>query len=176
MANTPREHRPDPMEREVDRLLAQLATVGSPPAPDRVPHGRAPARHPIARPGSSGATPPIPARSHRVIAALWARVLLGAALGGSMTQWPYGHECDLRLLAYLGAVLAVLLAGGWIALASWKLRSSVTHVLSLVLFFWGLVLAAEQVLPRIGYAADRESWRCSGRAVAPPSTILPASP
>ena len=111
-----------------------------------------------------------------MIAALWARVLLGAALGGSMTQWPYRHECDLRLLAYLGAVLAVLLAGGWIALASWKLRSSVTHVLSLVLFFWGLVLAAEQVLPRIGYAADRESWRCSGRLVARPSTILPASP
>ena len=34
------------------------------------------------------------------------------------------------------------------------------HLLSLVLFYWGLVLAAEQVLPRIGYADDPAAWLC----------------
>jgi len=34
------------------------------------------------------------------------------------------------------------------------------HVVSLGLIVWGLVLAAQQVLPRIGYAAASASWRC----------------
>jgi hypothetical protein len=53
----------------------------------------------------------------------------------------------------------VLLTGAWIAFASWKLRSGFVHILSLILI-WGIVLAAEQLLPRIGYAADRASWAC----------------
>jgi hypothetical protein len=36
----------------------------------------------------------------------------------------------------------------------------VAHILALVILFWGIVLAAEQVLARIGYAAERASWRC----------------
>jgi hypothetical protein len=77
-----------------------------------------------------------------------------------MILWPYPHACGWALLGYLGAVAAVLLAGAWIAFASWRMRSGVTHLLSLVLFYWGLVLAAEQVLPRIGYAADPGAWLC----------------
>jgi hypothetical protein len=87
-------------------------------------------------------------------------MLLGVTLGGAMTQWPYPHGCGWPLLGYLGAVVVVMLAGGWTAVASWKLRSGVVHVLSLILFFWGIVLAAEQVLPRVGYAADRASLVC----------------
>jgi hypothetical protein len=87
-------------------------------------------------------------------------MLLGTALGGVMAQWPYPHGCGWPLLGYLGAVATVMLTGAWIAFASWKLRSGPAHILSLILFFWGIVLAAEQVLPRIGYAADRASWRC----------------
>jgi len=54
-----------------------------------------------------------------------------------------------------------MLTGAWIGFASWKLRSGLAHILSLILLYWGIVLAAEQVLPRIGYAADRASWRCA---------------
>ncbi len=105
---------------------------------------------------SSDATP---TRSR--LLALWARVLLGATLGVVMTQWPYPHSCDLPLLGYLGAVTTVILAGSWLAFASWRLRSGPAHILSLILVYWGIVLAAEQVLPRIGYAADGASWRCA---------------
>ncbi len=85
-----------------------------------------------------------------------------------MTQWPYPYGCGLPLLGYLGAVSTVLLTGAWIAFASWKLRSGVTHILSLILFFWGIVLAAEQLLPRIGYAADWASWRCPSLSAPTP--------
>jgi hypothetical protein len=94
------------------------------------------------------------------VVSLWARVLLGTALGVLMTQWPYANGCGLPLLGYLGGVLTVLLAGGWIAFESWKQRSGITHIAALILFFWGIVLAGEQLLPRIGYAVDRATWRC----------------
>jgi len=54
----------------------------------------------------------------------------------------------------------VMLAGGWIAVSSWRLRVGVVHTLALMLLFWGIVLAAEQALPRVGYAAERATWRC----------------
>ncbi len=160
MPKTPRDRQPEPLAREVDRLLAQLANVGSQPARDQAPRGEARAPHSITQPKSPGVAPSIAAPRRGVMVALWARLLLGLALGGSMTQWPYPHGCGLPLLGYLGAVMMVLLTGAWIGFASWKLRSGVTHILSLILFFWGIVLAAEQLLPRIGYAADRASWRC----------------
>jgi hypothetical protein len=77
-----------------------------------------------------------------------------------MTQWPYAHGCGLGLYLYLGAVLAVTVAGGWASVWSWKHRMAVGHVLSLGVVLWGLVLAAAQILPRIGYAATAASWRC----------------
>jgi hypothetical protein len=163
MPKTPPGSQPDPMLREVNRLLAQLAHTGSPPERDGVvPHseGMAPRRiTPTRSPAivlSGHAPPPTRAAS----AALWARLLLGIVLGGVMLQWPYPHQCDLPLLGYLGAVATVMLTGAWIAFASWKLRSGLPHILSLILVFWGIVLAAEQLLPRIGYAADQASWRC----------------
>jgi hypothetical protein len=77
-----------------------------------------------------------------------------------ITQWPYPHGCGLPLAEYLGAVAMVLVAGAWIAVASWKLRNAPSHVLALLLLLWGIALAAEQVLPRIGYAAERWTWQC----------------
>ena len=63
--------------------------------------------------------------------------------------------CDLPLLGYLGGVATVVLAGIWVAYAAWGLRSGPVHVLSLVLLFWGMILGAAQVLPRVGYAGGR---------------------
>ena len=115
---------------------------------------------PVSRPRSSGPARAIVANPRWNVAALWGRALLTTALGVAMIQWPYPHACGWALLGYLGAVVAVLLAGAWVAFASWRLRNGLTHLLSLVLFFWGLVLAAEQVLPRIGYAPDPAAWLC----------------
>jgi hypothetical protein len=92
--------------------------------------------------------------------ALWARVFLGMAFGGVMTQWPYPYGCGSPLLGYLGAVAMVMVTGAWIAVASWRLRNGVVHILAFIILFWGVVLAAEQVLPRVGYAAEQANWRC----------------
>ena len=148
------------MEREVDRLLAGLSSFGSQPRRDHeAPVGsRDPAaidRRRVPRPARSGT---IPTRGDHV--ALWARLLLGVALGVAMTQWPYPRGCGVPLSGYLGAVAMVILAGGWIAVSSWRLRVGVVHTLALMLLFWGIVLAAEQALPRVGYASERATWRC----------------
>jgi hypothetical protein len=159
MPMSPREPQPDPMAREVDRLLAGLATFGAQPERDHQPRGKAPSPDPATRRSVPRARPnEAPTRGDRV--ALWARVLLGIVFGGVMTQWPYPHGCGLPLLWYLGAVAMVMVTGAWIAVASWRLRNGVAHILALVILFWGIVLAAEQVLPRTGYAAERASWRC----------------
>jgi hypothetical protein len=160
MPKSPRDRRPDPMAREVDRLLAQLTNGGSQPDRDHGAGDRAPAPRSRTRRTFLGVASSADAPTRGDLVALWARVLLGVVLGGLMTQWPYPHGCGLPLFGYLGAVGTVMLAGAWIAFASWKLRSGVAHILSLILLYWGIVLAAEQLLPRIGYAADGAGWHC----------------
>jgi len=159
MPKSPLDPQRDPLSREVDRLLAGLATPGARSNGDRPLPSRAPTPGRVA---PRGASRPVQTaaltRGDRL--ALWARVALGLGFGGVMTQWPYPHECDLPLLGYLGAVAMVLVAGAWIAIASWDRRHGLIHILALLLCFWGIVLAAEQVLPRTGYAAERWAWRC----------------
>ena len=159
MPKSPSEPQPDPMAREVDRLLAGLASIGSQPDRDHRPRDKAPSPNPVTQRSVPLARPnEAPTRGDTV--ALWARVFLGMVFGGVMTQWPYWYGCGLPLLGYLGAVAMVMVTGAWIAVASWRLRNEVAHILALVILLWGIVLAAEQVLPRIGYAAERASWGC----------------
>jgi hypothetical protein len=149
------------MGEVVDRLLAQLSGAPAGPrnrwAPTR--NGRhAPAASVVV--GSARDDEEAPSSRPGAIAGLWARVALAVLLGSLMTQWPYPHECGVRLFAYAGAVLTVLLAGSWIAVVSWRRRNGYAHVLALLLTFWGVVLAGEQLLPRIGYAAEQAVWHC----------------
>jgi hypothetical protein len=153
MPKPPDSSKPDPLAREVDRLLAGLSTFGA--EPESTP------RPPIRAPRSRTA----PARrrtdtTRRDRAALWARVLLGVVLGVMITQWPYVHTCGLGLLQYLGAVAMVLVTGAWIAVVSWSRRHATSHVLALLLILWGIALVTYEVLPRVGYAALRWSWQC----------------
>jgi hypothetical protein len=158
MSKSPRSPQPDPMAREVDRLLAGLANFGAQAGPEHRPPDRAPtAVSQRSAPRIARPTEAAPRRDH---IALWARVLLGIVLGGMMTQWPYVHDCGLPLLEYLGAVGMVMVTGAWIAVVSWRLRHASSHILALLLVLWGIALAAEQILPRIGYAAQRWTWRC----------------
>ena len=159
MPKPPSKPQPDPMAREVDRLLAGLANIGSQTDRDPRPRGKPPSSDLVTQRGVPRARPN-EAQTRGDTIALWARVCLGVVFGGVMTQWPYPSGCGLPLLGYLGAVAMVMVAGAWIAVASWRLRHEGAHILAVVILFWGIVLAAEQVLPRTGYAAERASWHC----------------
>jgi len=133
--------------RDVDRLLAKL-----PYADPKVGAGSEPTlRKPVAAVGQ---------RSGPTVAGTWAKVGLGLAIGIGMTQWPYSHGCGLRLGFYLVGVAAVLVAGIWSGVSSWRRRLGFAHVLSHVLIVWGTVLAAREVLPRVGYAKALAPWLC----------------
>lgn len=148
---------PDPMASVVDRLLAQLPGLrDAAPAP------------PVFR----SSTGEIRVASGRYVEpptliGLWGRVALGLMLGVMMTAWPYFRECGLPLFGYLGALAAVVVAGGWIAVTAWKLRNGVAHILALVLLAWGLVLTADELLSRTSYAAVQATWMCGAPATGP---------
>ena len=150
----------DPLAREVDRLLRKLPgadpTLRGTPEPSPRPPGVTTGPRPaVGRPGGRPLTP----------AELWGlvgRVVAAAILGVALTQWPYAAACGWPLVGYLAALAALLVTAGWAALAAWKLHVGLAHTAALVIFFWGIVLAAEQVLPRVGYAAETATWRCGG--------------
>ena len=148
---------------EIDKML-QAAPAGPPAQP--VAAGRA------GRAPASPAAGPAPARAGGLgrYARLftWVRLTLGLLLGAAMTQWPYTHGCGLPLLAYLGGVLAVLVAALWSTVSSWRTRSAFAHALSLGLLVWGGFLAAREVLPRMGYAKDTAEWTCAAPVVPAP--------
>lgn len=130
----------------------------------------------VARGGASGAAPvpaqrrggPVPAAGGRFSGVTtWLRVGLGLALAVAMTQWPYPSACGFNLLVYLGAIVTVSLAGLWSAVTSWQRRLGAAHVLSLLVLLWGLTLAAREVLPRVGYAAQARTWTCVAGLEAP---------
>ena len=161
MANTPRGSKPDPMSREVDRLLAQLgdarlrSIAGFRPSRD----GATASRPTFRSRARAGARPKAgPGRYDRL--ALWARIILASALGAVITQWPYAHACGWPLLGYLGAVGDRDAHGRMDRRHFLETTRCLVHALSFILVFWGIVLAAEQVLPRIGYAAVASTWRC----------------
>lgn len=97
---------------------------------------------------------------------VFARLTLAVALGIGMVFWPYAARCGIGLAGYLGSVAALLVAGTWSSIWTWRHRSGRAHTLSLLLVLWGLVLGAIEILPRTGYAiptADHPAnWTCGG--------------
>src|SRR5215208_3694825 len=116
--------KPDPMAVVVDRLLAQLPGLQSEPSTSGV------------RPRSAGqwtaVTPNTRAEpgSQSQVIGVWARVFLGLVLGAMMGGWPYLKSCGLPLAGYLGAVCTVILSGGWAAIAAWRRRAALAHIVS----------------------------------------------
>jgi hypothetical protein len=98
---------------------------------------------------------------------VWARVLLGLALGITMAVWPYSRTCGLPLFGYLGALAIVMIAGGWGAVAAWRFRTGLAHIVALILVFYGFMLAAAELLPRTGYSVDRATWQCEDSSAGP---------
>jgi hypothetical protein len=145
--------KPDPMSGVVDRLLAQLPGLQSEPS------------NPTRKVTTAGQWTTPTAMSGRrdepvTLVWVWARVLLGLSLGVMMGAWPYQKNCGQPLAAYLGAILILGLAGLWAASAAWKRRAALAHVVALSILFYAFLLAAAEVLPRTGYAAQHAGWRC----------------
>jgi hypothetical protein len=134
---------------------------------------------PVGRPVPAGALPAPAAPPKRLVALTWFWVSLAGALAIALPLWPYERGCGLRLAFFLGAAGITLLAGFLGALASWANRRGFAHVLSLVVLVWGGVMAASEVLPRIGYAREARTWLCpegAPPAVAPQPTRPPTNP
>ena len=99
------------------------------------------------------------------------RLVLSVALGVGILFWPYANRCGVGLSGYLVAVAAVVGSGVWSAVWTWKHRTGRAHALSILLIVWGLILGAQDVLPRIGYAKQSLPWSCVSRA--PTGAIKP---
>jgi hypothetical protein len=95
---------------------------------------------------------------------VYVRLTLVISLCVGMFSWPYDVSCGFSLFGYLSAVATVLVGGIWTSLTTWQTRMPRSHVAALLIVLAGLVMAASQVLPRVGYAnpsADRPTtWRC----------------
>lgn len=148
--------------RKIDEQMARAPvappSAGAPGSASagHLPAGQSPARAP------SAASSPVPGTSNFGV---YARLTLATALAVGIIFWPYAARCGLGLAGYLGAVAVVVVAGGWSAVWTWRHRAARAHALSLLLVLWGLILAAMDVLPRVGYAiptaAHPATWSCS---------------
>jgi proline iminopeptidase len=88
------------------------------------------------------------------------------------------------LLGFLAALMVIVAAGVWASVWAWRMRMAAAHLLALAVTTWGVVLMANQVLQRTGYAATGAAWRCpepvpsfatrerGGRIERPDGTIL----
>jgi hypothetical protein len=160
-------------DAELKKIDAEMAKAASRPAP-------APARGPSAgaAAGASSAAgagaglgggamltgigqPAVPSTT---TFGVYARLTLAVAIGVGIIFWPYANRCGWGLAGYLGAVGAVIVSGGWSAVWTFRHRAGRAHFLALLLVLWGLILAAMDVLPRIGYAKPTvehpASWVC----------------
>ena len=94
----------------------------------------------------------------------FARLLLAVALAVGVGFWPYPVRCGALLAGYLAVVAAVIGAGVWSSIWTWKHRTAKAHILSLLIVLWGIVLGAQQVLPRIPWPTGATSpvmtWLC----------------
>ena len=163
---------------KIDRQLASLSDDALREGTERQPRpaGPAPAAavprgRPVAGPagGALGAAGPAPAWHG------WARTAVAVAAAAGLWYWPWPGVCGPPVMGLVGAAGGVMLLGGWSAAGTWRHRQGVLHVLSLLALVWGGVVAARDVLPRVGYAiptaAHPATWQCE---VAPPSPTPPA--
>jgi hypothetical protein len=143
---------------KVDKQLASLSDeqlVGPPPAAT-VKGAPAAAVKPGAVPAAT--------KSATTGFGVYARLLLALAVAISMWFWPYEARCGIGLAGYLAALGVVIAGGLWSSVWTWRHRAGRAHLLSNLIFLWGLGLGAMEILPRIGYAKPTEkhpaTWTC----------------
>lgn len=137
--------------KKIDQQLASIPAQASTPVRASAPAVAA-GQMPFAKPETS-------------TFGVMARLALAGVLGVAIIFWPYAARCGLGLAGYLGAVTTLIVAGVWSSIWTWKHRAAKAHTISLLLLTWGLVLAAADVLPRVGYAKTSvnhpANWTCS---------------
>jgi hypothetical protein len=155
-----------PDQRDWDKELAEIDKLIAAGAGQRQAGTDAPAHGRPAPPAAVARA--VSATDRRAALFTWLRLLLALSVGVAMTQWPYTHGCGLALYGYLAGVGVVLAAAFWTMVASWRTRSGFAHFLSIGLLFWGALLGAREVLPRVGYAKQSAAWSCGASAAATP--------
>ncbi len=129
------------------------------------------AKQPAAAPAPVGtAGRPVVLPQRRFVALTWFWTALAVILAVALPLWPNDKSCGLRLVFYLGAAVIALLMGVLGAAASWSYRRGLAHLLSLLAIVWAGVMAAREILPRVGYARQELRWTCP----EPPPAAAPA--
>ena len=170
-------------DRELAELDRRLASVPDTPAPaaatppargTAVPttstatspdaNRRANATAPAASGRTIGNPAPAGRRSWRAQFALLFRLALGIAVVAALIYWPYSARCGIELGYYLGLVATLAIVGLITSTSAWRHRSSVVHILGLVMLAGAIALAARELLPKVGYAipsmAHPAGWSC----------------
>ena len=145
----------------VDRLLRELRfadpDLAGRPAGSGNQRAAQPGQPAAGRPGAAAKPPPSPGA---LLAGTWGRVALAVALAAGLTQWPYARDCGLGLFLYLSGVTLALATAAWGCVISWRRRVAPAHVVALLALLGAIVLGAERVLPRVGYAKASAGWSC----------------
>jgi peptidoglycan/LPS O-acetylase OafA/YrhL len=144
-------------DKELAKIDKQLASIsdeelkkGAPPVPAK---GGAVER-PATEQGAARRALPSGTREPRRWA-LYLRLGLSLAAAVAIGFWPheiYSIACGPNLFLYLAAAGLITAGGVWSAVWSWRHRAPRAHLLSLAIAMWGLMVAASEVLPRVGYA------------------------
>ena len=141
---------------EIDKIMAKDAGAGG-----RAPGSGVPATVPARGAAPARAAAPSPPVGRRAALGTWVRVLLGVGVAVAVGfSWPYAHVCGVPLYGYLAASLGVALVGFWGAVASWKSRMGLAHLMAILATLTGLLLAGKVVLDRSGYPKVPSTWSC----------------
>ena len=161
---------------EIDKLLKKLPHADPSLSGGEAPSAAGPVgatRAPLPGAAVSSGAEPI---DRKTLLAVWGRLTLVVVFGLALTQWPYQRDCGWGLTWYCAAVAMFVIAAGWCAMVTWEDRVGLGHILSLVACFWGIVLSADVLLPRLEYSVDRATWRCSAPTAMVPAAVIPAAP
>jgi len=155
---------------DIDRVIEKHGPATPQGAPPALPPGgvaRAPAHVPVtAQPGAARGS----------VAMTWFWMALAVLLAAALPLWPYGKSCGLQLFFYLGAAGLALLAGATGAVNSWRTRRGIAHLVCLLVIAFAGVMAAREVLPRTGYAAEAATWLCPAAPEPAPPVQGPSAP
>lgn len=102
----------------------------------------------------------LPGPQRRFVALAWFWTLLAALLAVALIIWPFDKTCGLRLIFFLGATVLALVLGVLGSITSWAHRQGLALLLSLLVILWAGVMAAREILPRVGYAKQAKAWTC----------------
>jgi len=141
------------MSHEVDQLLKQLRF----PPEGNGQRGVATATAPR---GRAGHLQPMVGAARESRFGGWPWVGLALILGTALPFWPYAHACGLPLSGYLAAVGVLFVVAVRALMGTWSARQGFAHAVALGLVLFALALAAQEILPRVGYALRTATWTC----------------